>query len=466
MSITATLDTSTPKLTLSQTLNTGSRQIRLDDPLVKTNFFRIDRPAGLAAGAQWTWTHEIHNTDILDSHTLSELQCGHRITVVVWPDGLLEPHSEQVTLDCPSCPEVGITITPDPGCVSGRRSVHLKAEVISANDATCKWLFGADDDNQPGEDSEDGGWLPPQNANGVRVVETPHVYVATSNQPQTITVTFVTSSGPGSRCAAEQTFTLDPCRCDLQVSLQLLDGNGATLPATTGCLAPGNYGVEVTNPTGLNISFSWSVNGVHDSSQQSSIFPFALATGEQKTITVSVGQGECEASNGEMVVGCGETHTNGHTSPRPWYCFALEFLMIMALLLGLIDGYGLTCSGVTGVSITGATGGPFNPLFWIALGLSILSTSFLAHTFIELMVIFVVLALLWWRFCNPGLCRLLGDLAWVFDWAAFICSGLSLVCPISLPYVFVLLLAYHGLQWYMTRKKCVEPAFWSLPWLR
>ena len=114
------------------------------------------------------------------------------------------------------CPEVSIEITPG-ACDDGLRTVHFKAEVVSTDDATYTWFFGASDDYQEGEDSQAGDgngniWLPQPDANGVRVVETDHVYESTSEQPQTITVRLETSTGPTSLCTAEQTFTLEPCK--------------------------------------------------------------------------------------------------------------------------------------------------------------------------------------------------------------------------------------------------------------
>jgi hypothetical protein len=210
-------------------------------------------------------------------------------------------------INCGICPEVDITVTPG-DCVNGRRTVHLRADVVTANDATYTWFFGTDEDNQPGVDSQAGDgtgnvWLPAPNSSGIRVVETDHVYEPTSDQPQTITVRFLTSSGPSSTCNAEKQFTLEPCRCDLTVSLQISDQAGQGFP-TSECLPPGNYVVQVVSPTGSNIANSWSVNGMADNSQSGSTFNFSISAGEDKTISVVVEQGGCTASNGVIVRGC------------------------------------------------------------------------------------------------------------------------------------------------------------------
>ncbi|MFD2190838.1 hypothetical protein [Pistricoccus aurantiacus] len=210
-------------------------------------------------------------------------------------------------INCGDCPNVSITITPR-DCVNGRRTVHLKADVITATDATYIWFFGTDEDNQPGEDSQAGDgsgnpWLPPPDSNGVRVVEMDHVYEPSSDQPQTITVRFATSSGPSSTCIAEREFTLDPCRCDLNVVLQVADQVGQVFPARE-CLPPGNYIVQVVNPAESDTTYSWSVNGVADNSQIGSTFNISIAAGEEITVSVVVTQGGCTASNGVTVAGC------------------------------------------------------------------------------------------------------------------------------------------------------------------
>lgn len=210
-------------------------------------------------------------------------------------------------INCEDCPEVNITITPG-DCVNGRRTVLFRADVVSANDATYMWLFGTDEDNQPGEDNQAGDgsgnvWLPASNSNGVRVVETDHIYEPRSNQPQTITVRFITSSGPSLSCIKEKQFTLEPCRCDMTVSLQVSDQAGQRFP-TRGCLPPGNYIVQVISPAGGNITYSWSVNGMADNSQNGSTFDFSISATEEKTISLVVAQGSCTASNGVTVTGC------------------------------------------------------------------------------------------------------------------------------------------------------------------
>ena len=168
-------------------------------------------------------------------------------------DSNCKPDFASDLINCGNCPEVNITVTPG-DCVNGRRTVHFAADVVAANDAIYTWFFGTDEDNQPGEDNQAGDgsgdvWLPAPDSNGIRVVETDHVYEPTSDQSQTITVRFVTSSGPSSpTCTAEKQFTLKPCPCDLKVSLQVCDQAGQECPNEE-CLRPGTYIVEVVSPT-------------------------------------------------------------------------------------------------------------------------------------------------------------------------------------------------------------------------
>jgi hypothetical protein len=110
-------------------------------------------------------------------------------------------------------------------------------------------------------------------------------------------VQFVTSSGPNSLYIAEKEFTLEPCKCDLRVSLEVLPHRRPS-PGSP-CLTPGDYIVKVTNPTGNNIDYSWSVNGIPNNSQNNATFNFSIAAGEEKTISVIVKQGGCEGSEAE-----------------------------------------------------------------------------------------------------------------------------------------------------------------------
>ncbi len=206
-----------------------------------------------------------------------------------------------------NCPSVTFTITPD-DCVNGRRTVHIVADVISTNDATYVWFFGTDEDNQPGEDSQAGDgngniWLPAPDANGVRTVEVDHVYEPTGSQPTQVTVRLQTSQGPNLICDESQSFTLDPCNCDSAVALEVVNQTGSPVPGDR-CLQPGDYTVRVTNPTGNSLDYSWSVDGSADTSQLTSDYDFSIAAGEEKTISVVVEQGACDASNAVAVEGC------------------------------------------------------------------------------------------------------------------------------------------------------------------
>ena len=238
--------------------------------------------------------------------------CGKETKVAIRCDepGSTCNQSTPVEVRCerdPGCPSVSFTITPG-DCVNGRRTVHIGADVVSANDATFVWFFGTDEDNQPGEDSQAGDgagnmWLPATNANGVRHVEIDHVYEPTGNQPSQVTVTLQTSDGPTTLCIATQTFTLEPCTCGLTVSLEVLDQAGRPVPVNR-CLVPGDYAVRVASPTGGNIDYSWSLDGVADETQTGSNYDVSIAAGEQKTVSCFVEQGACDASNAVTIEGC------------------------------------------------------------------------------------------------------------------------------------------------------------------
>ena len=212
-------------------------------------------------------------------------------------------------INCGTCPDVEITVTPADVCINGRRTVHIQADVVSAVDANYTWFFGTDEDNQSGEDSQAGDgennfWLPPPNSNGIRVVEVDHVYEATNDEPRTITVSFKTTSGPSSLCIAQKSFTLDPCECDLTVSLRVSNQEGRMF-STRECLPPGDYVVQVISPVADDIDYSWFVNGEEaDNSQSNSSFNFSILAGEEKRIYVVVEQGACCGSDGVTITGC------------------------------------------------------------------------------------------------------------------------------------------------------------------
>lgn len=210
-------------------------------------------------------------------------------------------------ISCGGCPDVTFTITPG-DCEDGRRTVQLRAGVASSADATYVWFFGTDEDNQPGEDSQAGDgagnlWLPPPGPDGLRVVETAHVYEPAGEQPANITVRLVTSTGPTSECAAEAQFTLEPCTCDLRIGLEVLDPDGTPVPAED-CVPPGDYTVRVTSPSGSGVTHAWSVNGVSVSGQSGAELTVGVTAGETRTVSVFVTRGGCSGSNAVFLAGC------------------------------------------------------------------------------------------------------------------------------------------------------------------
>ena len=257
-------------------------------------------------GGQWSVDFSVNAGDF----ALGTLVCGRGNKYAIEAECVDDSTcSEVLTSDlisCGDCPDVDITVTPG-DCVDGRRTVHLKADVVSPADATYTWLFGTDEDNQPGEDSQSGDgsgnpWLPAP-VSGVRTVEADHIYEPAGDQPQVVTVTFVTSTGPNSECVADRQFTLEPCDCELKVSLEVLDSQGTQVP-TDECLEPGSYVAAVTDPTGSDVGYAWSVDGSADDGQDDATFDFSIADGEEKTISVVVDLGGCSSSNGVTIRGC------------------------------------------------------------------------------------------------------------------------------------------------------------------
>lgn len=128
----------------------------------------------VVTAGQWN----VDFTVALGDFALGTFLCGggnkYIIEAICATDSSCKGGMSSNVVNCNNCPNVEIVITPG-DCVNGRRTVNIKAEVISANDASFSWFFGVDEDAQPGEDNEAGGWLPPPSSSGVRVVETNHV---------------------------------------------------------------------------------------------------------------------------------------------------------------------------------------------------------------------------------------------------------------------------------------------------
>ncbi|MEO1209466.1 MAG: tripartite tricarboxylate transporter TctB family protein [Cyanobacteria bacterium J06638_20] len=209
---------------------------------------------------------------------------------------------ELIECEITPCPDVTLTITPG-DCANGLLAVALKAEVVSANDATYTWFFGTDEDNQLGEDSQGGGWLPEPDNNGIRVVETTHLYAPTA-ETQTVTVRFETSTGPNSTCVETQIFSLAPCPCDFSLSLSVLDSAGDVIPPQE-CLPSGSYTVQISaTPAESDITYLWFVNNESEANQNDATLNVSIAPGEEKTVAAFAKQGNCIAIDEVMIRGC------------------------------------------------------------------------------------------------------------------------------------------------------------------
>lgn len=202
------------------------------------------------------------------------------------------------------CPAATLTITPSTTCTDGVREVAVQAAIQNGPDAFYTWFFGVDQDLQPGEDSLAGGWLPAPDSDGVRTVETSFFYDATGDEAQTLIIRLETSSGPGLPCIYQETFTLEPCACDVDVTLEVRDANG--IVDLSGCLPPGDYEVRMVAPANAaNVNRSWSLNGADaDASGQS--FPVTLTADATATVSVAVSVGTCMGSAALDLAGCAD----------------------------------------------------------------------------------------------------------------------------------------------------------------
>jgi hypothetical protein len=268
-----------------------------------SNFFTPQKTVPVVNG-QWS----VDFTDAAGDFPLGTFRCGRdnkytlHVECVDHPDCPVQSQADGATINCDNCPQVNMTITPGE-CANGLRNVHILAEVVSTGNAVYTWYFGTDEDNQPGEDNQFGGWLPAPNANGISVVETNHLYALFGDEPQTVTVRIETSSGPGSECITNQSFVLEPCTCNLTVSLEITDAEN-NRPPDGDCLSPGMYKVKIANPPASGAVYMWFVNGVQDTSQSGPVYNVPLAAGEEKSVGVVMTRGGCSALDNVDLTGC------------------------------------------------------------------------------------------------------------------------------------------------------------------
>ena len=262
---------------------------------------------GTVTNGQWSVDFSVAGGDFQPGNFRCGADNKYVINVVCVDDECTQQLSREI-INCDGCPEVAVTATPG-DCIGGRRAVQFSADVVSAGDATYLWRFGVDEDGQPGEDSQPGdgnGFLPPPDpVTGVRTVTTQHLYDATGSEARTITMRLVTASGPDSQCETSHSFTLEPCPCPLTVNVALIED---PRDSATDCLPPGDYlAAASTTPSDANTVFVWSLDGTPapdqpTTGQATSTFPFTLAVGEEKTISVAAIQGRCVASDALPVV--------------------------------------------------------------------------------------------------------------------------------------------------------------------
>ncbi len=272
-----------------------------DDTSTQTPQKTVDVINGL-----WSVEFSVANNDF----SLGDFICEARHKILVFvecaDDGDCKEDFPIDSIRCNEggCPDVSFDITVS-DCENGLLSVHIEAQISNSPDATYTWFFGADDDNQPGEDSQAGGWLPNPDANGVRSVEVDHVYTA-PDQVSDAVIGIEISSGPNSICLSQQPFELKTCACDVDLVLVVLDGAGNQVDVIDPCLSPGDYTVKIEQPSSGLDNINWSVDGESDSSETGSEYPLSIVAGDSKSISVAVQAGECLGSGSVTLAGCAD----------------------------------------------------------------------------------------------------------------------------------------------------------------
>ena len=159
---------------------------------------------------------------------------------------------------------------------------------------------------QPGEDALSGGWLPAPDTNGIRTVETNFFYDAAEDAPQTLIIRLETSSWPGLPCIYQESFTLEPCPCDVDVTLEVRDANGVEPPP--GCLPPGTYTVALTSPDPATSDVQWQVNN-EVREVTGTTLDVTLQAEDSVLVAVRANRGECDDQAAVTLQNCLETDT-------------------------------------------------------------------------------------------------------------------------------------------------------------
>jgi hypothetical protein len=255
----------------------------------------------------------------------------------------------------------------------------------------------------------------------------------------------------------------DAGNCPVQIDIIVI-GPAGPLPISadgtyTG-LAPGNYQIVVTAPTGNDVQFEWYRDNVQQPSSIGSPEALAvagLAVGDSTTIAVRV-QRECCAALLDTVVlqtrpgrgdpndpndpGGGGDPNDPNLPPNPpvinWPCLILGVLVAIALVVAL-------------VSIVVTATGP----------LAILVFPVLVAAAIAVIITAILLLLI----CRPSVCRILRILAWSLKWAIVI-GAIIAISMFSLTAILVVIvygMIIAAIEWGIARNGCQDPPMPSLP---
>ena len=245
-----------------------------------------------------------------------------------------------------------------------------------------------------------------------------------------------------------------------------VDGAAGPLPLpadsrTYTGLAPGDYRVRVTSPTGAAVAFEWFRDGVLQPSTPATpneLAMTALLAGTTTTIDVRA-QHECCNPLLDTVVltttggrGPGGTGPGGTTgpddtttttppvvvTPPAWPCLILGLLVGLAMIAGLVSLVGLAIPALSVLALT--------PLVTAAIAILIAG---------------ILLLLI----CRPSWCRLLGIVAWALKWAIVLGAALA-ISSLSLGAILLVLvygMIVAGVVALLTSNGCPDPPMLSIP---
>lgn len=257
----------------------------------------------------------------------------------------------------------------------------------------------------------------------------------------------------------------DGASCPTQIDTSVISTTGALpVPAdgmTYTGLAPGDYRVRVTSPTGVAVTYEWYRDNVLQPSTPltpNELAITALPAGADTTIAVRVEQECCNALLDTVVLRTRSSGNGGGTpgdttppatdpndttnppdiTPPNWPCLILGVLVAFAMVAALVSLVGLAVP----------------PLSVLAL-----------PTFVITAIGIIIAGVLLLLICSPSLCRLLRIVAWSLKWA-IVLGGMIAIATVSLG--ALLLVLVYGMMaavtvWLIARNNCREPSMFSLP---